>query len=200
MAGNLGFRWSALSVLLAVAVAAPASATTLIRMGLEDLVTSNSMVVVGEVLEAESRWTEDASFVVTDVRLAVHDVLKGRLDGHETELTVTQPGGRIGKRSHIVVGSADLVPGNSYVLFLSKMDLAGNEGSLVIRDLIQGAFDIRIGKDGLRAISQAITHPLLPDRSGKLEAPGGVEGIPINTLLGEVRQIVARQGARREVK
>jgi hypothetical protein len=188
----------ALAALFTMAAVAPANATTLIRMGLEDLVSANSTVIVGEVLDTESRWNEDLSFIVTDVRIAVHEVVKGRLS--EEELTVTLPGGRVGDRATLIVGAAELVPGNSYVLFLTKQNLLHAGEALVVRDLVQGAFDIRMERDGLRAVSQAVRHPLMPDKGGKVEAPGGPEGMPVNAMLSEIRQIASRQGARREVK
>lgn len=191
-------RSAALAALAAALAGAPAGATTLIRMGLEDLVASNAVVVVGEILEAESRWNEDASFIVTDVQLAVHEVVKGRLS--EKEVTITLPGGRIGNRTHVVVGAAELVPGSSYVLFLSRMNLLRAGDGLVIRDLIQGAFDLKLGRGGLHAVSQALRHSLLPDKSGQLGPPGGTEGIPIDAMLSEIRRIAARQGSRREVQ
>lgn len=198
MIGRNGLRRMALAAVLAGVLATPAGATTLIRMGLEDLVAANSTIVVGEVLEAESRWNEDASFIVTDVRFAASDVLKGRLA--EPEFTVTIPGGRIGDRANLLIGAAELIPGNSYVLFLSRMNLMGAGEALVVRDLIQGAFDIRMDRDGLRAVSQALRHALMPDGSGQALPPGGAEGMPINAMLSEIRQIASRQGSRREVK
>lgn len=204
MTGRHGLRLGWMAAMLAtvicgtLGITAPARATTLIRMGLEDLVASNSTIVVGEVLAAESRWNEDATFIVTDVRFAASDVLKGRLA--ETEFTVTLPGGKIGNRANLLIGAAELVPGNSYVLFLSRMNLMGAGEALVVRDLIQGAFDIRMEKDGLRAVSQALRHPLVPDKSGQALPPGEGKGMPINTMLSEIRQIASRQGSRREVK
>lgn len=190
--------WSALAIAIAMGAAASAHATTLIRMGLEDLVAANAAVVVGEVLDAESRWNEDSSFIVTDVRIAVHEVVKGRLS--ETELTVTLPGGTIGNRTSLIIGAAELVPGNSYVLFLSRANLLHAGEGLAVRDLVQGAFDIKMERDGLRAVSQAVRHPLMPDRSGMVEPPGGAKGMPVNAMLAEIRQIAGRQGSRREVK
>ncbi|MEA2560096.1 MAG: hypothetical protein QOH06_1600 [Acidobacteriota bacterium] len=190
--------WRALAIAIAMGAAASAHATTLIRMGLEDLVASNAAVVVGEVLDAESRWNEDSSFIVTDVRIAVHEVVKGRLS--EMELTVTLPGGTIGNRTSLIIGAAELVPGNSYVLFLSRMNLLRAGEGLAVRDLVQGAFDIKMERDGLRAVSQAIRHPLMPDRSGMVEPPGGAKGMQVNAMLAEIRQIAGRQGSRREVK
>lgn len=198
MLGKYAWRWGALALLLAAATAAPAGATTLIRMGLEDLVAANSTIVVGEVLDLTARWNYDGSFIVTDVRLATREVLKG--GGSDVELTITLPGGTIAERTHLIVGSAELVKGRSYVLFLSEMNLLGAGQGLVVRDLMQGAFDIRMNKGGLRAVSQALQHPLVSDGSGQLQPPGGPEGMPIETMFSEIRRLAARPGVRREVK
>lgn len=201
MTGRHGLRLRSRAAMLAAVICGicgPAGATTLIRMGLEDLVAANSTIVVGEVLEVEPRWNEDATFIVTDVRFAASDVLKGRLA--EPEFTITLPGGKIGNRANLLIGAAELVPGNSYVLFLSRMNLVGAGEALAVRDLVQGAFDIKMDKDGLRAVSQAIRHPLMPDESGQALPPGEAKGMLVNTMLSEIRQIAARQGSRREVK
>ena len=58
-----------------------------------------------------------------------------------------------------------------------------------VRDLCQGAFDLVIGKDGLRAVSQANRHPLVPDRLGYIDAPGGVEGMPFNAMIQSIRSL-----------
>jgi hypothetical protein len=62
-------------------------------------------------------------------------------------------------------------------------------------------FDIVLAKDGLRAISQANRHPLLPDAKGFSEVPGGAEGIPLSALTNSIRELAnAPQGSHREVK
>ena len=70
-------RWAHLALGLAAAavLAAPAHATTLVRMGLEDLTATNEMVVVGRVVDVHSHWNGDGTFILTDVRIAVDDVL-----------------------------------------------------------------------------------------------------------------------------
>ncbi|HEX6864883.1 MAG TPA: hypothetical protein VF414_18775, partial [Thermoanaerobaculia bacterium] len=93
-----------------------------------------------------------------------------------------------------------LIPGRSYVLFLNEEDLPGAKGALTVRDHVQGAFDLVIAKDGLRAISQANAHPLLPDGRGSFEAEGGREGFQLNSMMETIREIVRNNGARREVK
>ena len=178
--------------------AAPADATTLMRAGLDELVAGNRAVVVGEVVDASSYWNEDHTFILTDVRIAMHDVLKG--DVSRQEITVTIMGGSVGELTTLIIGGPELVPGNSYVLFLNEENLPGAERALTVRDLCQGVFDVRIGLDGLRAVSQARRHPLLPDRQGYAEPPGGVEGMPITTMMQSIRETMNRQRARREVQ
>ena len=179
-----------LSGVMAVAIAAsfamPASATTLRRMGLEELVAANRTVVVGQVVDARSYWNKEKTFILTDVRIAVNDVIKGKLQ--DQEITVTVMGGRVGDLTTLIVGGPELLPGKSYLLFLNVEDLPGKRAQTV-RDLCQGAFDLVIGEDGLRAVSQANRHPLIPDRLGYIDAPGGVEGIPFNAIVKSVRDL-----------
>lgn len=188
----------AMVLAIAAGVVAPAGATTLIRQGLDELVRANRTVVVGEVLDASSYWNEGHTFILTDVRIALHDVLKG--DGDEREVTVTIMGGEVSDRTVLIVGGPELVPGRSYVLFLNEENLPGAERALTVRDLCQGAFEVRMGRDGLRAVSQANRHPLLPDRKGDAEAPGGAEGLPLNSMMQTIRETAARQHAGQEVQ
>ncbi len=182
---------------VAAGVVAPASATTLVRESLDGLVAGNRAVVVGEVLDASSYWNEDHTFILTDVRVAVHEAVKGKVD---REITVTLMGGQVGDITTLIVGGPELIPGNSYVLFLNEENLPGVERALTVRDLVQGAFDVQIGRGGLRAISQAIKHPLLPDARGSYEAEGGAEGFPLASMIQAVRDMAGRDAARREVK
>ena len=193
-----GLLRGAMALAIAASVAAPASATTLVRESLDELVAGNRAVVVGEVVDASSYWNEDHTFILTDVRVAVHEALKG--DVNDRELTVTIMGGRVGEITTLIVGGPELIPGNSYVLFLNEENLPGAERALTVRDLVQGAFDVKIGREGLRAISQANSHPLVPDRQGYIDAPGGVEGMPLNAMMQSIRETVDRQRTRQEVQ
>jgi hypothetical protein len=193
-----GLLRSAMALALAAGAVSPASATTLIRESLDDLVAGNRAIVVGEVLDASSYWNEDHTFILTDVRVAVHEALKG--DVSDRELTVTIMGGRVGEITTLIVGGPELIPGNSYVLFLNEENLPGAERALTVRDLVQGAFNVKIGREGLRAMSQANSHPLLPDHSGYIDAPGGVEGMPLNAMMQSIRETVDRQHTPQEVQ
>lgn len=193
-----GLLRGAMALAIAAGVIAPAGATTLVRENLDGLVAGNRTVVVGEVLDASSYWNEDHTFILTDVRVAVHEAIKGNVK--DRELTVTIMGGRVGELTTLIVGGPELIPGNSYVLFLNEENLPGAERALTVRDLCQGTFDVQIGRGGLRAVSQANRHPLLPDAHGSYEAEGGAEGFPINSMIQSIRDIAGRDAARREVK
>ncbi|MFP5286168.1 MAG: hypothetical protein ACLGI9_10565 [Thermoanaerobaculia bacterium] len=182
---------------IAASVVAPAGATTLIRESLDELVRSNRTIVVGEVVDVRSYWNADGTFILTDVRVAAHDVLKGNVQNRE--LTLTLMGGQVGETTTLIIGNPELIPGNSYVLFLNEEDLPGAR-ALTVRSLVQGAFDVKIGKDGLRAVSQANGHPLLPDARGSFDPEGGREGFPLYSMTQSIRDMVGRDAARREVK
>ncbi len=187
-----------LAVALVSLAVAPAGATTLIREDLDHLVAGNATIILGEVLDVRSHWNDEGTFILTDVRIAPLEIFKGKL--RNRELTVTLMGGTVGDLTTLIVGGAELIPGKSYVLFLNEEDLPGVKGVRTVRDHSQGAFDVVLAKDGIRAVSQANRHPLVPDAKGITEPPGGRQGLPLDTLKQEIREIVKNQGARREVK
>jgi hypothetical protein len=177
-----------MAVAIAASLAAPASATTLKRMDVEDLVAANETVLVGQVLDARSYWNKDKTFILTDVRVSVNEVVKGNLQ--DQEITVTLMGGRVGDLTTLIIGGAELLPGKSYLLFLNEESLPGKARVQTVRDHCQGAFDLVIGKDGgLHAVSQANRHPLVPDALGYIDAPGGVQGTPFNAMIQSIRDL-----------
>jgi hypothetical protein len=106
-----------LLIAIAAGVVAPAGATTLVRQSLEDLVAANSRIVVGEVVDTYSYWNKEKNFILTDVRFSVTEVIKGA--PRDTELKLTILGGEVGDLATVIIGGAELIPGHSYVLFLS---------------------------------------------------------------------------------
>jgi len=189
--------WVALAI--AVAVVAPAQATTLVRADLEDLVAGNARVLVAEVVDVDSRWNDEGTFIFTDVRVRPLEFLKGR--AQQGEMTLTLMGGTVGDLTTLIIGGAELIPGRAYVLFLNNEQLPGIDSALTVRDHCQGAFDLVMAKGGLRAVSQATRQPLVPNAFGEAVAPGGLEGIPFEAMVQSIRDIENRQqGARQEVK
>jgi len=187
--------WKLSCACLAAVLAAsmPAGATTLVRAGLGDLAAANETVVVGTVLDVRSYWNDERTFILTDVRIAPSQVVKGRALGAET--IVTLMGGTVDGVTTLIVGGAHLQPGRSYLLFLNHEDLPGAAGVLTVRDHCQGAFDLKGGGSRTLAVSQAAAHPLRPDARGNAVAPGGSEGLPLAAALEQVRQAAGREVA-----
>lgn len=189
--------WGLVAILLlAIGLAAPAEATSLRRASLDGLVASNRLIVVGEVLDAASYWNADGTFMLTDVRVGIVEALKG--EPIDRELTVTLMGGTIGDTTTLIVGGAELVPGRAYVLFLDRQDLPSTEKALTVSDHCQGVFDLEMKSSGLRAVSQARKHGLIPDSLGLTEPPGGTQGIAFQTFIQQIREAEGRQRRERQ--
>lgn len=187
-----------LALALAASVAAPSSATTLIRQSLDRLVAANRTIVVGEVLDAHSYWNDEGTFILTDVRVRATEVLKG--NAKDTDFTVTIMGGSVGDLTTLILGGAELVPGKPYVIFLDEGDLPGVKGVRTVGYHSQGVFEVVKARDGMRAISQAVRHPMHPDALGFVDPPGGAKGLLLDNMVQSIRDIAGRQDARREVK
>lgn len=96
------------------------------------LTCDSDAVVVGEVKSKSSQLTEDQDFIFTDYELSVEDVIKNNPSdpvAPHTEITVTNPGGRIQINNRIVEATVlsfpPLVVGKRYLLFLKSTSIAG---------------------------------------------------------------------------
>ena len=185
-------RWTrrfALVPLLGLLLVAPADATTLVRKGLDQLAIENETVLQARILDVHSYWNADHTFILTDVRARASRVLKDLSPRREAERpdidwSFTLLGGSVDGITVLVLGGADLAPGEEYVLFLNHSDLPGATSRLTIPGHAQGAFRIQGG----RAISQALEEPLLPDATGSDEVPGGSRGIALDDLVRVIRE------------
>jgi hypothetical protein len=176
-----------------------ASATTLVRQSLGELVSTHQTIVVGEVLEANSYWNPDHTFILTDLRIGITDAVKG--DQGADVITVTLLGGSVDDLTTLIVGGAKLELGRSYLLFLNLEGLPGNLRALTVREHVQGAFDVNPGRGGdLVAQSQATRHPLQGDERGIRRPVGGDDGMPLDRLLTLIRTIDRREAGRKEVR
>ncbi len=190
-------RSSVLAALaLAASLALPAQATTLIRMGVGDLVERNETAVVARVLGVDSRWNDSQTFILSDVRVSVEQTLLGAGLNEGDEVTFTVMGGTVGDRSVVIVAGPELEPGNRYVLFLGREDLPGSSRTMTVRDLSQGIFDVAGTGSQARVVSQAVHHPLVPDAAGTTQPPGGAAGMTLTQLATEIRTAARARGRR----
>lgn len=182
--------WSFVAMLVSVvAVASPASATTLQRAGLDELVRGNAIVVSGRALDARSYWNAEGTFILTDITFVADTRLKG--DPGQREFRFTILGGTVGNLTTIIVGGPEVVPGKSYVLFLNREDLPGVDRALTIRELSQGIFDIVDGPGGMRAVSQARNERLVADKFGKTDPVGGTAEIVLDQFSRDIRRVAS---------
>ena len=142
----------ALLLAFSCVMATVAIATTVVEMPLRDMVSMAPSIVVGTVESSASRWNEDRSLIVTDVRIRVTDVIKGQNVG---EIVVTQPGGKVGKLRVDVDGAVAYRTGQETVLFLAP-DSRGNQQVLgVFRGRFDVATDARTGKKSVQGLKAA---------------------------------------------
>ena len=173
-------------------LAAPiAGATTIQEMSIRDMVTMAPSIVVGTVESSSSRWNEDHSLIVTDIRIRVVDVLKGpSLSG----LVITQPGGRVGKLRVDVDGASAYPVGNEAVLFVAP----DAKGQHQVLGLSRGRFDIvadaRSGKKsvhGLKASDVQAMNAAKPGLPDEPAAAAPAKEMQLDDFLSGVRQMVA---------
>ena len=180
---------SLLLLFLVVGLALPASATTVEERTIRDLTAESSTIVHGTVVSTESRWNEDHSLIITDVRIRVESVLKGSA---ASSVVVTQPGGTVGKLRVDVSGAMTFRAGQETVLFLQS----AAEGQSIVTGLFQGRFDVTEDARG-----QKIVRGLSGEELNSLQAasaPSGGEGIRVapgapvtlDQFLGGVRGLV----------
>lgn len=180
------------AMLLGLGMASTSQATTMLRVSLDQMVREHESVVVGEVVALNSHWNKEHSFILTDVTLAVDEVMQGaaRAGG---QMQFTLMGGTVDGTTNLIVAGPTVSKGQSYLLFLNHESLPGLEQALTVRELSQGIFDLVPTKEGLRAVSQASAHPLFPDTHGNSEAVGGSAGYLLDDMKREINEIARHQ-------
>lgn len=143
-------REAGIPTVLATLLAVSAPATTVVPMNLEEMAMASPDIVHGTVVSTNSHWNEDKTLIVTDVRIRVHDALKGGAAG---EITVTQPGGVVGALRVEIPGVAAFRPDQEAVLFLGPQ----KDGNFAITGLMQGQFDVitdeKTGQKSVRGLT-----------------------------------------------
>ena len=110
-------RAQLLAVLVAVLTAATASATTLVRMSLDQLAEASTEIIRGHVVSQETLWNPGHTRIYTYTTLALEQTYKG---SPPSLLVVQQPGGKIGNVHVFVAGTIQFHLQSGYVLFLER--------------------------------------------------------------------------------
>jgi len=166
-----------------------AAATTVEEKGFREMVTETSSIVHGTVVSSSSRWTENRSLIVTDIRIRVHEVLKGE---SVPEVVVTQPGGKVGGVRVDADGAVGFRDGGEAVLFLDR----SSQGHTYVVGLFQGRFDVVTDKRGNKLVRGMTPENVNVLRSSGPGDPAGTLGlgasgtVRLDSFLGGVREMV----------
>ena len=149
-------------------------ATTVQRLGLEDLVKKAHTIVVGKVTGSRTYWSADRKFILTDYTFQVDENIKGQAS---RTLDVTIVGGKIGDLELYVSGMPSFQNGEDAVVFIEQ---SGAYQTVV--GLGQGKFTVSNGE-----VANSVDGLSFPD--GR---PGNPAKMPLQTFKNQIRTFLNR--------
>lgn len=168
---------------LAVATVAPAHATTVAPLSVEQMVDASDLVVRGTV---ESVWVDedDHGHIYTRALVRVDESLKGNADVGDY-VTVEAAGGVSGNRQMIVAGSARYSVGEETLLFLTDKPAHGVYGTVAMG---KGKFTVRPDpRDGAPILVQFMLPQDKPYDARFLPHPPAAERVSLQTMEARIR-------------
>lgn len=174
------FRYLLLAALLGISVVAPAPATSLVRLSLEQLSQASTEIVRGRVVSQESRWNSRQTQIVTLTTIAIDQKVKGR---PPAALVIQQPGGTVGNLRVLVPGTVRFTRQSSYVLFLEPV--GENSSRYCLVGMVQGAY--RIFRDA-GTNEERVIEPLGGVFLGHSETARGEKTSARSVALAEFRK------------
>lgn len=159
-------------LLVILFMATSAYATTVQRLGLEDLVKRAHTIVVGKVTNSRTYWTPDRKLILTNYTIQIDESMKGATS---KTLEVTTIGGKVGDVELHVSGMPSFQPGESAVVFIEQ-----SAGYQVVLGLGQGKFTVTNGE-----VTNNVGDLSFPD--GR---PGAAMRMPLQTFKSQIRTIL----------
>jgi len=148
----------------------------MVGLSTEELTRASQTVIMGEVEDVESQWSEDGSTIVTRATVVVSEAIKGK--ARDSRVTVEYKGGEVGEVGMRVSDTPSLKKGENVILFL-KPDKETRTG--LIRSIVgraQGKYSI--GNDGV-ARKTGFT---VMERKDAID-----NDIPVNELVDKIRAV-----------
>ena len=167
------FQISVLLCLLLIA-ATSSYATTVQRLGLEDLVKKAQTIVVGKVTDLRTYWTADRKLILTNYTIQVDENIKGQASRN---VEVTTIGGKIGDIELYVSGMVSFVRGEDAVVFIEQ---SGVYQTVV--GLGQGKFTVANNE-----VANSVAGLSFPD--GR---PGSTVKMPLQNFKNQIRSLLNR--------
>jgi hypothetical protein len=138
-------------ILVALAFALCASATTVVPMSVERLTHASTHVMLAQAEESQTQWNADHTLIFTLTKFRVLQSLKGQSGN---EVVVKQMGGRSGAYEQKVSGVKHWQNGDQAMLFLHPSQ--AGDGTLVVTGLMQGNFRVVPGQGGEPMVSNGV--------------------------------------------
>ena len=114
-------------------------------LSISTLVKASTSIIRGEVLDAESMWSESGDEIVTRVTIRVQSDFK-RLVSEEL-VTVEYLGGEVGEIGMMVSDSPQMFAGEEVIIFLELSDVSADQQRFHVVGSAQGKFTLE--EDGM---------------------------------------------------
>lgn len=160
---------------LVVLAAMPARAVTVVPLSFEELVRQSSTVIYARVVEVRGQWSDDRRRIDS---LVTVDVIKGLKGSAASTLTVTVPGGQIGRYLNLLPGAPSFARGDLAVLFLT----ARGARLPVTTGFTQGIYRVRTDS----ASGAALVTPPAVEPAGKPIVRGDGRRKPVSLTAFEL--------------
>jgi len=161
-----GLAWAAVLVMAAMA---PAHATTLVSMSIEQLTQASSDIVQARVVNQECGWNAAHTQIVTITTLAVSQSLRGKA---AATVRVQQLGGTVGNLTVTIPGDVVFRLQGEYVVFLEPAE----GSSFHVVGMSQGLFPV------YQASASKEERVVLPGQLASLESIVDGGGNPAGTV------------------
>jgi hypothetical protein len=161
--------------------------STLLRLGLGDMIQKSTMIVRGTIQPGTSVALR-GSIIYTHYQLSVTTAYKGT-PGSSVDVAV--PGGALNGMQQPVAGAPTLIPGQDSLFFL----WTSKTGLTQVIGLSQGLFNVTTNAKGQLMVSRgAATAPML-DSSGQGVTDSNLQ-MPLAQLIGKIQSVLAAGGGQ----
>jgi hypothetical protein len=174
------FKSAPFALLLATTLfGTTALATTVIRMGLPQLVKQSDSIIQGRVDDVTVQWDSTRHLAFTYVTISVEDPMKG--DRRRT-VTIRQLGGKVGALNVNVAGMPKFTKGEEVIVFLRD----AQDGTFQLLGLNQGKYQI----DQDFAVSNVSGIDVYDPKTGRIETPAFVDKAPVDAFKAKIRELL----------
>jgi hypothetical protein len=165
--------------LMAAILAAPAFATTVARLDMEQLVQRADLIVQGHVQSVYSQWDEARRLVFTYISIRVDEPLKGE---RRQSVLIRQVGGTVGTIQMSIAGVPQFKSGEMAIIFLKRQ----GDSTFQVVGMNQGLYEII---DDF-AVSNVFGVDLIDSKTGEITKPLIGGRAPLEQLKTQIRELI----------